>query len=335
MRTSEWIQVGFAVIYAVAAWVTALTSRPLPVRRRWIVTALAAFAVVADLALRICCARFSLPDGFLILLDCLTVALFLVPYWQTGQFFLGPSPQIQERLLAFDRRLLPTCRRKVGHRTQLDRLHSGDGVSLLLSAGPTRSRGRLRGGLRGKVDGFWLVLLISTYLCYAITPFVPAFPPRSPIGDQPVATEPKKNSNKGRIFNRWILQHGSIHAISFPSAHVASAFAIAFVLLFYSFWIGDVFLLIAIMISLGAVIGRYHYALDVLMGAVTALVVFLVSYRYLLSRAAPSSAPLLALASDQRPASPLPPPRAGIKPGGLPFWAREERWSSSNQRPGG
>jgi membrane-associated phospholipid phosphatase len=32
---------------------------------------------------------------------------------------------------------------------------------------------------------------------------------------------------------------------------------------------------------LGAVIGRYHYALDVLMGAVTAGLVFLASYRYL------------------------------------------------------
>jgi len=35
-------------------------------------------------------------------------------------------------------------------------------------------------------------------------------------------------------------------------------------------------------ISLGAVIGRYHYALDVLMGVVTALAVFLACYRFLI-----------------------------------------------------
>jgi hypothetical protein len=42
MRTSEWIQVGFAVILAVAAWI-----RPLANRRRWVATLLAAFAICA------------------------------------------------------------------------------------------------------------------------------------------------------------------------------------------------------------------------------------------------------------------------------------------------
>jgi membrane-associated phospholipid phosphatase len=75
--------------------------------------------------------------------------------------------------------------------------------------------------------------------------------------------------------------HGSIHAISFPSAHVASAFAIALVLLHYAPATGVIFLVLAVLISLGAVVGRYHYALDVLLGAATALAVFLASYRYL------------------------------------------------------
>ncbi len=96
-----------------------------------------------------------------------------------------------------------------------------------------------------------------------------------------MSAERSREANKGRLFNRWILKHGSIHAISFPATHVASAFAIAFFLLHYSFWIGTVFLVIATLISLGAVIGRYHYALDVLMRAVTAFLVFLASYRYL------------------------------------------------------
>jgi Na+/H+ antiporter NhaC len=41
---------------------------------------------------------------------------------------------------------------------------------------------------------------------------------------------------------------------------------------------GLVFLSISVWISLGAVAGRYHYALDVLLGAVTALGVFFVCY---------------------------------------------------------
>ena len=88
-------------------------------------------------------------------------------------------------------------------------------------------------------------------------------------------------AGKTRIFNRWILKHGSIHAISFPSAHVASTFAVSLVLLHYAPIMGLIFLFISIWISLGAVVGRYHYALDVLAGAATALVVFVGCYSYL------------------------------------------------------
>ena len=71
-------------------------------------------------------------------------------------------------------------------------------------------------GQRDHAAGFWLVVLMATYLCYAITPFVPAYPPRDLAGGQPVSAQ----TGKARVFNRWILKHGSIHAISFPSAHV-------------------------------------------------------------------------------------------------------------------
>jgi membrane-associated phospholipid phosphatase len=280
VRTSEWIQIGFALVFAVAAWGTALTSRPIPVRRRWIVTAFAAFAIAAVAVTHLLTPVLS-RNQFLIVLDFLTVAIFLVPYWQTGQFFLAPNPRIQSRLEAFDRRLLPN----VSTRSGTERNSIGFILEMAyLSCYPLVPLGLVAvyaAGLRNKIDGFWLVLLVSTYLCYAITPFVPAFPPRSPAGEPPMSAERGREANKGRIFNRWILKHGSIHAISFPSAHVASAFAIAFVLLYYSPWLGLVFLIIATMISLGAVIGRYHYALDVLMGALTALLVFLASYRFL------------------------------------------------------
>jgi membrane-associated phospholipid phosphatase len=280
LRTSEWIQLGFAVVFSIAAWATGLTSRPLPLRRRWTVTGLAAFAVLA-VGIAHLCAAFLSQTQFLVLLDGLTVALFLVPYWQTGQFFLGPDPAIQDRLLAFDRWLLPgissrsgTERNSIGFLLEMAYLSCYPLVPLGLAA-------VYFDGMRDKIDGFWLVLLVSTYFCYAVTPFVPAFPPRSLIENLPLSHEPTKAANKGRIFNRWILQHGSIHAISFPSAHVASAFAIAFVLLFYAPGTGIIFFAIAILISLGAVVGRYHYALDVLLGAVTSLVVFLACYAYL------------------------------------------------------
>ena len=58
-------------------------------------------------------------------------------------------------------------------------------------------------------------------------------------------------------------------------------FAVSLVLLHYAPVLGFIFLFISIWISLGAVIGRYHYALDVLAGAATAVIVFAACYSYL------------------------------------------------------
>jgi hypothetical protein len=44
---------------------------------------------------------------------------------------------------------------------------------------------------------------------------------------------------------------------------------------------GLLFLIVSVWIAIAAVAGRYHYALDVLLGAATALIVFAGSYAYL------------------------------------------------------
>ena len=106
MRTSEWIQIGFAIVLAAAAWIQPFFGRPLPVRRRWNITLLAVVPVVAVLLAR-ATARFLPPLYVSTLRDWLTVGLFLVPYWQTGQFFQGPNHKLEQRLLTFDRWLMP------------------------------------------------------------------------------------------------------------------------------------------------------------------------------------------------------------------------------------
>ena len=277
MRTSEWIQIGFAIILAVASWIQPFFSRrPLPVRRRWNITLLAIVPCVAVALAR--ASAFALPAFYVsILRDWLTVALFLVPYWQTGQFFQGPDHRIEERLMTFDRWLMPQTARTSGTaRTGLGALLE---IAYLFCY-PLVPLGLLALyaiGQRGNVASFWLVVLVATYLCYVITPFVPAYPPRDLAGNRPARTPPGKT----RLFNRWILKHGSIHAISFPSAHVASTFAVSLVLLRYKPALGLIFLFVSVWIALGAVVGRYHYALDVLTGIATALAVFLACYPYL------------------------------------------------------
>ncbi|HEU4636407.1 MAG TPA: phosphatase PAP2 family protein [Edaphobacter sp.] len=277
MRGSVWIQGGFVIFFCAAAWMTQWTRHPLSASRRKNVTMLAVLALAA-LALTQLSSRMLSPAAFLAVLDLVTMALFLVPYWQTGQFFTGPNKEMQNRLMEIDHWLLPGVCAKSG--TEPNAL----GLVLeiaYLSCYPLVPAAVLTvylAGLRDRIGGFWLVLLLATYVCYAITPLVPALPPRALLEDGAGAsTQP----STGRALNRWILRHGSIHAISFPSAHVASAFAIALVLLYYAPAIGFVFLVVAILISLGAVLGRYHYAADVIAGALTALIVFMACLPYL------------------------------------------------------
>jgi membrane-associated phospholipid phosphatase len=263
MRTSECIQAGFAIILAVAAWI-----RPLPARHRWVVTLLAAFAVIA-----VAVARFSgyflAPRQVSILRDWLPVALMLVPYWQTGQFFMGPNEKIQTRLAEIDRWLLnfiPPIAERFGRFTSSSIEWAYMfcypmvplGLAVLYVA-----------GLRRYASAFWIIVLVPTYLCYAITLFVPALPPRSINGKRSIVTAP----NRGRIMNLWILKYGSIQAISFPSAHVASALAVSLVLLRFVPIAGVIFLAVSFWIGVAAVVGGYHYAIDVLLGAAIAFVV--------------------------------------------------------------
>jgi len=271
MRTSEWIQIGFAVALAAAAWICGL-----PEQRRWVVTLLGAIAVCA-IALVRGLGYFVAPQYVSVIRDWLTAVLMLVPYWQAGQFFLGPNERIQEWLASFDRRWMP----KVAAASGTPK--TGFGFFLEIAymfcypLVPAGLAVLYIAGRRDAVGFFWFVVLVATYFCYTVTPFFPALPPRS-VGITRTATA---DPNVGRVFNRWLLQHGSIHAISFPSAHAASALAVALVLLWVVPVAGAIFLFVAVCIGVAAVVGRYHYALDVLLGAATAIVVFAATYAYL------------------------------------------------------
>src|SRR3984885_6849770 len=173
MRVSEWIQIGFAILLAAAAWIQALFAHPLPARRRWNITLLAVVPIAAVMLVR-STVLFLPPLHVATIRDWLTVPLFLVPYWQTGQFFQGPNHRIEERLLAFDRWLMPRTAESSGTS------RTGLGLALeiaYLFCYPLVPLGLLAlylAGQRSHVASFWLVVLIATYLCYLSTLFVPA-----------------------------------------------------------------------------------------------------------------------------------------------------------------
>jgi hypothetical protein len=283
MRIAEVLQSGFAVLLALAAWFPGF--RPLPTKRRRRIAVLAAIVVAADAAAY--STSLFLPASVSTpIRDWLPVFLMLVPYWQTGQFFLGPDAKIQRWLLRLDLRWLGrtavrsgTSRTRLGLALEIAYVFCYPFVPMGLAA-------LYIGGRRAHADFFWLVVLTATYLCYAITPFFPAMPPRDAMKAAftaqaeaaPPADPAAGPQNRGRRFNRWLQEWGSIHAISFPSAHVASALAVSLVLLRWMPVTGPIFLAGATLIAAAAVAGRYHYLLDVWLGAAVALVVFAAAF---------------------------------------------------------
>lgn len=264
MRTSEWVQAGFTVILSLVAW-----ARPLSAGRRSAIALFAASTVVLVVLARLSGHLLS-SDQSAALRDWLPVALMLVPYWQTGMFFSGPDKKVQARLAAIDlalERWLPG-RWRWGRAT---RLWMEWAYMLCYPLVPLGLAVLYWAGQRQSASTYWLLVLVPTYLCYAITPFVPALPPRSFRPERET-----RRSSTGRVMNLWILKHGSIQAISFPSAHVASSLAVSLVLLRTVPHAGVIFLIITFWISAGAIVGGYHYAIDVVLGALTTLAVFAV-----------------------------------------------------------
>ena len=124
-------------------------------------------------------------------------------------------------------------------------------------------------GLEQHVPEYWAVPLIATYPCYAFTAFVPTHPPRRLEKKRAETT-----TGKIRTFNLWVVRTFSTELNTFPSAHVTATLGSSLVLFHFIPAIGLVFVLVTIGIGLGAVMGRYHYAADVVIAAVLTLAVY-------------------------------------------------------------
>ena len=267
MRVAEWIQFTFVSLVTVAAWIRPVN---LARERQLKVAALAAGAITTILAVRFTIPFFSTPASSVVR-DWLPAALLLVPYWQIGQFFRSPNQNLQERLAALDRFLFAIqhpARKRLGTALalylELAYLIAYPliplGLAVLYSA-----------GLRRHADQYWAAVLLATYVCLAVTPFVQALPPRM-LADYITFDIPH---TKIRALNQWILRRSSIQAITFPSAHVAASMAASLVLLAFVPWVGLVFTWLAVSIAVAAVVGGYHYAADVLAALLIVVLVFL------------------------------------------------------------
>lgn len=125
--------------------------------------------------------------------------------------------------------------------------------------------------VRGRLDEYTeavFALMLTFIACFVWYLFFPVAGPRylwlSPVG----AVE-----GPMRSLATWLLQARSSRGTAFPSSHVAVATAQAILGIRYFGWRGAIVGVLTAGLGLGAVYGGFHYAVDVLAGAVLGIMV--------------------------------------------------------------
>jgi hypothetical protein len=115
------------------------------------------------------------------------------------------------------------------------------------------------------VTRFWVAVLVAGYSCYASLPWLVSRPPR--LREQETVT-----ANHVGAINVFVLRRVSHELNTFPSGHVAVSCAAAALLAPASPATALAFGIVATLIAVGAVAGRYHYVVDVVFACAVAVV---------------------------------------------------------------
>jgi hypothetical protein len=251
-------------VVAYFAYLTGLSAF-LPMRGgRWRVAPLAACACLPALWFTVTATGMVGLAGAVVM-----PSLFLVAsYWLSGLFFTRPMPRVEEALLRGDRWLMPRLGLQWlaahGPRWVLELLE----LSYLLVY-PMVPAGALTLALAGRGDElprYWAVTFAATLPCYAMLPWLQTRPPRALEAAGPLSA---RNLWLRRL-SLTVLRLGSHQANTVPSGHAAGAFATALAVASVLPVPGAAFLVLATMIAVATVVGRYHYAIDTLLGVAVA-----------------------------------------------------------------
>jgi membrane-associated phospholipid phosphatase len=267
VRRSEWVILGF-LVYVIALG----TLLPVAPSARHLVTLLNV-AILATYPVLIVADRAKSTIAFSVARDAVSLALVVLAYREMGWF---AQPHLAHTLEAswvtWDRMAL-----RSGVRAIIESIGPvipsilEISYTLVYALAPFAIAMLYAYRRREMVDEFLFVFAVGVLLCYAQFPFWPSDPPRVVFlgQDLPSYTTPF------RRFNIWMLGNYGIHTSVFPSAHVAGAFAAAFGAsraLPERRWVSRFLFVIASLIAIATVYGRYHYLADALAGLLVALV---------------------------------------------------------------
>lgn len=192
----------------------------------------------------------------------LPVAALLLAYRSSGFLWRAPMPAIEAVLARTDRILgVPAIARRLP-RVVAELLECA--YASVYPLIPIALALHLTFASSPDADWFWTMILVTDYACFAMLPWVQTRPPRALEAGHPWQT-------RLRVLNLHILDTTSIRMNTLPSGHAAEALACALVVLDAPTGIIAAMFVTAAVISAAAVLGRYHYAIDVIAGWAVAL----------------------------------------------------------------
>ena len=132
------------------------------------------------------------------------------------------------------------------------------------------------------VERFWASVLAAGFLCYGNLPWLPSRPPRllDHFGPDHARDGSRAGANEApralASVNTAVLARVSHQLNTFPSGHVAVSVAAAACVLTVWWPAGLALGVVAVGIAVGAVVGRYHFVVDVLLGVAVGLLAVLI-----------------------------------------------------------
>src|SRR5262249_49953368 len=249
----ERITIIYFAYLAIVCWL-----RPVPIRRRLALGGLAA----AVAAIVVVIGR-SAP---LLVRQWAPAAYILTGYYASVLVFIAPSTALESWLMAWDRRLLgdPATRFAAWPRPVVALLELAYmGCIVFVGAGFLILS---VSGHAGLADRYWTLVVGAELGSFAPLAIVQTRPPWA-IERKPVLTDPRVHELANEMIQRF-----SIHVNTFPSGHVAASLAVAIAVATAMPWAGLLLLGCALVIALATVVGRYHYVVDGIAGALLTLI---------------------------------------------------------------
>ncbi len=253
---SEWIILGFFAYLILLSLLFRITPR-----RRGRIIAVGVVCISLSLIL----SQLCLSPVLLVTREWLPAVFLVQGYWLCGLLFRRPMIGFERWLLEMDetvfRRLKVHDLLERGPRVVLEYFEL---TYLLVYAFVPGCFGLLCWlGFRSAADNYWTALLVAGFGAYGMLPWIQTRPPRSLEPASPL-------DSRVLLFRRLnlsVLNQTSVQVNTFPSGHASTAIAAALVIAGVHLPLGIVLLVLASSIAVATVLGRYHYALDSILGA--------------------------------------------------------------------